>query len=167
MINVTLKREACRQACELCECCLIRETLGWWSCSLSLHDDRDNQTKDPEGEVTLAWSCCAEERGVEKDTERQATGGGEESKSHEATRKEAGGVWFRSREGEKKRQRCAETRIHTVLTIPRQEAFVFCRSTHWYRNIGLLRVQELKWSDETKERLHSNSGSQAFSCSCF
>lgn len=36
MINVTLQREACRQALELRERCLIREALGWGSCSLSL-----------------------------------------------------------------------------------------------------------------------------------
>lgn len=54
MINATLRREARRQACELREHCLIREALGWGSCSLSLHAVREDETKDPEGEVTLA-----------------------------------------------------------------------------------------------------------------
>lgn len=61
MINVTLQREACRQACELCECCLIREALEWGSYSLSLHAVRVEEMEDPEGEVTPAWGCSAGE----------------------------------------------------------------------------------------------------------
>lgn len=64
MINVTLKGDACRQACELRERCLIREALGWESCSLSLRAVRDHKTKDPEGKVTLAWGCSAGDGGA-------------------------------------------------------------------------------------------------------
>lgn len=43
---------------------LMRGALGWGPISLSLHAVREDETKDPEGEVTLALGCAAGEQGA-------------------------------------------------------------------------------------------------------
>lgn len=90
MINVTSKREACRQACELCERCLIREALGWGSCSLSLllpvtprclrPRDKRSQGRGHPGLGLLCWGG-----GSEKDALRGRSQE-EEERSHRAVK---------------------------------------------------------------------------------
>lgn len=89
MINVTLKREACRQACELCERCLIKEALGWGSCSLSLllpvtprclrPGDKRSQGRGHPGLGLLCWGG-----GSKKDALRGRSQ--EEERSHRAVK---------------------------------------------------------------------------------